>query len=508
MVSRRLDCWMRAILCATALLFPLSMHAHGRLKSSGPAANARLMVAPTELRLVFTEAPEMRFTSVALVGPAGPVRLQTLTGISGEPLAVVARIQGALVAGSYTVNWQTAGADGHPVRGAYTFRIDPGATGLTPVPAAGMPADPASSNPEADSAMVHHDPASMPSGGTFDAESRGYVALRWFQFTALLLVIGAVVFHYVVLGFLRRKQDPDSPMLPDARDRAARIGLLATIALAVAALLRLYAQSYALSGSAQVFDVGRLGALLLETTWGWGWLLQIVAIVLALIGFTNARSAVGEEGGTAARRGWALAALAALLLSFTPALSGHAAGVPERSWLAISTDALHVIGAAGWLGSLLYVLGAGIPAAMRYDDRTRWPAVADLVGSFSPTALVFSGLAGVTGVFAAWIHLQRVSDLWQSAYGQTLLVKLGILSLVVATGAYNWLRVLPALGDERGTARLRRSATIEIAVGVLVLGVTAVLVATPTPMDADMAADRENEPAMTFPASSSAGRAP
>jgi putative copper export protein len=64
-----------------------------------------------------------------------------------------------------------------------------------------------------------------------------------------------------------------------------------------------------------------------------------------------------------------------------------------------------------------------------------------------------------------------------------LLLKLAVLSPVAATGAYNWLRVRPALGGDAGAARIRRSATAELAVGALVLLATAALVATPTAME-------------------------
>ena len=64
-----------------------------------------------------------------------------------------------------------------------------------------------------------------------------------------------------------------------------------------------------------------------------------------------------------------------------------------------------------------------------------------------------------------------------------LLLKLAVLSVVAATGAYNWLRVKPTLGDARGATRVRRSASIELTVGLLVLLVTAILVATPTSVD-------------------------
>ena len=66
------------------------------------------------------------------------------------------------------------------------------------------------------------------------------------------------------------------------------------------------------------------------------------------------------------------------------------------------------------------------------------------------------------------------------------MLKLGILSVVAGTGAYNWLRVKPTLGDVVGARRVRRSARVEVAVALLVLVVTAVLVATPTSMDEQM----------------------
>ena len=86
-----------------------------------------------------------------------------------------------------------------------------------------------------------------------------------------------------------------------------------------------------------------------------------------------------------------------------------------------------------------------------------------------------------TGLFAAWLHLGSVPMLWQSSYGKTLLLKLAVLFILFATGAYNWLRVKPILGEELAEGRLRRSAAIELAAGAVVLAVTAALVATPTP---------------------------
>ena len=56
-----------------------------------------------------------------------------------------------------------------------------------------------------------------------------------------------------------------------------------------------------------------------------------------------------------------------------------------------------------------------------------------------------------------------------------------LLAGVAALGWYNWKRVLPALDADGGSQRLRRSARAELGLGLVVLLVTAILVALPTP---------------------------
>lgn len=479
---------------------PSPVLAHGALKSSVPAKGAHLTAAPRELRLTFTEAPELTFTRVELIGPDGrPVTLDTIRAVADSARAIVAPIAGPLIAGGYTVRWQIAGADGHPVRGSFAFTIVQGAQGLAG--ARGSPGGEAGASVTAPRqtppAAEHHDPVTMPGGEGFAAESPLYVAIRWLTFTGILTVLGAVAFHHLVLGFLRRQHDSDAPFFAPASARAATLGLWAAFTLGILTLLRLYAQSYALHGARQALNGALIGSMLGRTMWGWGWLLQVAAVVTAVLAFRAAR----RGSGTA----WGLAALAAIALAFTPALSGHAAAAPRLTPLAILADGLHVIGAGGWLGSLLILLAAGIPAATRLVESERGPAVAKLVNAFSPTALLFAGIAAATGVFAAWLHIGTVSGLWQSSYGRTLLLKLAILSIVAGTGAYNWLRVKPALGDAIGTGRIRRSATVELAVAVLVLAVTAALVATPTAMDERMMSGEGSRGSAPSVASPSAG---
>jgi putative copper export protein len=131
---------------------------------------------------------------------------------------------------------------------------------------------------------------------------------------------------------------------------------------------------------------------------------------------------------------------------------------------------------------LLAIALVGLPLAFRLDRDDRWTVVADIVHTFSPAALVFASVAALAGVFIAWTHLPTLSALWTSEYGRILLLKLGLIAGTALIGAYNWLRVRPSLGDPTSARRLRRSASVELAIAALVVAVTAVLVATPMPM--------------------------
>ena len=480
------------LLALLVFAMPEVARAHGRLKSSAPAAGAHLGTIPRELRLEFSEVPELTFSSVKLTGSKGrEIPLGPLGYAADSRRTVIAAIRIALPSGIYVVQWQLAGDDGHPIRGRFEFVVAPGAMGAAADSAVvGAPPSPIPDSATGAMAM-HHDAASMPGGNGFGSESIAYVGLRWAQFMALLLVVGAVAFRQLILRIVQRKTTSDSLMLEAADARAARVGHLAAAALGVTLVLRLLAQSYAMHGAAQAWDVSLSTAMIRNTTWGKGWLLQLVGVVVAGLGFHLAararRTLGGRDGGVPNRGvGWTLATVGTVLLAFSPAFSGHASASPTLRTLAIAADGLHVLAASSWLGSLVLVLTAGLPAVMSLAATDRGPTVAALINAFSPVALASAALAVGSGVFAAWLHVGRIPNLWGTRYGITLLVKLTILGVVALTGFYNWRFVQPRLGTDDATRQLRRSASVEVMVAVIVLLVTAVLVATPTSMDMEM----------------------
>src|SRR5687768_13473609 len=136
---------LAGLVAACLLSAPATVFAHGGLKSSVPASGATLSAAPTEIRLVFTEAVELAFTRVGLRGPNGAVQLGASVFTGADRRTVVSPMAAQLSAGQYTLTWQAAGADGHPVRGSFTFAIAAHASGLAPSPM-----------------NAHHDPDTFP----------------------------------------------------------------------------------------------------------------------------------------------------------------------------------------------------------------------------------------------------------------------------------------------------------------------------------------------------------
>lgn len=471
MTARRLTRWRLALLLFAATLgIPARAWAHAHLRRSEPSANARAASAPHRLRFWFSEEPELSLTTVTLLDAAG--RAVKLSAPQRDPdgaMAVSVAIDGAVAPGRYTVRWRTAAADGHPSSGTFAFVVTAAAVDTAGVPptasgtgvrvGADTTAQPASAGAASDRTS------------DADASTPAWIVARAAAFLALLAVLGAVTFRLLVLS---RAGDLESSAREEIAYEIARRALLPTGVLLIATAAKLYLQNRMMSGSAAA-DLAHMESMSMETHWGAAWRLQFGAGIVALVGFAMAWRRIAA--------GWIVAGLACVVLAGGVALSGHAGAAPAWRTIAIVGDALHVLGASAWLGSLAWLLVVGLRATtLAAGDRTR--RVAALVRAFSPVALVSAALVALSGLVSAWLRLGSIPALWSSAYGQVLLVKLLFLTGVIGTGFYNWRVVQPALGTDVATARFRRSASSELAIGAIVIVVTAVLVAMPTPVDA------------------------
>lgn len=290
---------------------------------------------------------------------------------------------------------------------------------------------------------------------------------RWTAFLGTLLVIGAAVFRFGVLPSYHRVT---GGFPARALERAAATGLVAALLLLAAGPLRLWAQALGFTEPGEPVTLELLRTLLGETAWGRGWTLQLLAAGLATVAFLLA--------GVAPAPGWTMAAAAATAVILATPLTGHATASARAGSWGYPLDAMHVLGAGTWLGTLGVLLAAGLPGARRGARG----ALTALVMTFSPVALTGFAFVALSGIAMGVRYLDgSLAALWTSPYGQALLWKLGAVALVVLLGAVNWRRLTPRMEEIGGARRLAWSAGLELAIATAVLAVTAVLVSLPMP---------------------------
>lgn len=280
---------------------------------------------------------------------------------------------------------------------------------------------------------------------------------EYIEFVGSFFIVGAASFYFLLM---RPALGTNAAATTSAARTAARIGC-------VGALLRLLALAMSINSLMAAKHL-TLGAALGRRPSS---IVAEVMTVLAVIAFAIAATTTRESAVA-----WAIAGMATLIVML---------GALVTTDFSRDVNPLHVFAASMWIGTLIVLVSAGVTTALgsTVESAARGPAVAMLVNRFSTIALWSAGLLVLTGVTTAYMHLGRVSALWTSIYGKTLIGKLCLVAVVFTLGAYNNRRLRPSLGTEEAGRRLARSATLEIAIAAIVLIVTAVLVNLPAPAE-------------------------
>lgn len=171
-------------------------------------------------------------------------------------------------------------------------------------------------------------------------------------------------------------------------------------------------------------------------------------------------------------------ALALLLLA--PTFDGHTVTSGRRTVTAL-TDMVHVAAGGVWIGGL-----AGLLVIMVGRSRRAVPLGGLRLGlRFSTVAALALALAGVAGAALAATVLDDVGQLVTTDWGRVLMLKVALVAVAGAIGAYNHFHVLRSVPrtehDKREVdLRLRRTVLVEVAVLGAAVAATAVLVAAST----------------------------
>lgn len=392
--------------------------AHARLVRSNPADGALLTALPRTITLWFDEPIAVALSSAELLDAAGQnLGTVTLRADANDPHALIIELPTVPTNGIYSLTWRILSAvDSHFTKGVLVFGVN-----QTVAPA------------EVETSLAYAE-----------------IGLRLLRYLALSSLAGG----FLVASLIARPH-------PALQLRARHIGL---VGVALGSVGGLFALAWQLSQ----LERGTLWELL-QSRYGWLWGLQqglFITVGLALV--------------ADARKLWwgQLSAIISILgLAVTQAMSGHAAGVPTLTMWAIIAQALHLLAASAWLGSLgalallhWMVLGRTHPQALLFWRR------------FGLVAFVCVGVLLTSGVFNTSRQVFSLDAWLLTPYGWALWLKIGLFLVAGALGLLNSAALHAHVAQFIHTVTKLRLAsgpprwvTLEVLSGVLILLITAYL---------------------------------
>jgi copper transport protein len=442
-----------ALLLAMTVLRPLPASAHAFLLSSDPAANAVVPVAPQTVTLRFTEPLETSYSRAQLFDQSGAEVAGASSSIGDDPRTLTVAIPPGLTNGTYSILWRTLSTvDGHTAQGYLPFTI----------------------GTQADVQIVTAPVVETVGGGL---PEWALPAARWL---ALLGLAGVVAIWPVWLFVLRPAISPAWQLGPRLTRRARGYAVAAFLFALVANVVALLVQSMAISGPANL--LAGLTTTLSDTRYGTWWLVRMGALLI----FAAALLGAAWWWPWRNRYPTLLALLVAATLPLPFSMIAHAGAEPVGRATAIAFDYAHLLGAALWVGGLIFLVAVLVPILRDLTAAGRRVVLGRALPRFSLLALIAWGVMAMTGLYAAWLQVGSLPALTGTPYGQTLILKLILIVPLLALAAFNLFvvtRKLRAAETEQQVegwgGHFVTALMAEAVIVTLLLGVVGMLIGTP-----------------------------
>lgn len=163
-------------------------------------------------------------------------------------------------------------------------------------------------------------------------------------------------------------------------------------------------------------------------------------------------------------------------LLWTSSLIGHGAATGQMA--PIILDFIHGLVSAAWIGGLGYICFILYPSLLRAKEEGREKMMVVLVPRFSTIFILGVGIVLITGPTLMWFLESDVGVITESLYGKLIITKIVLASIMVGLGGYLQLTVSGAVKRRQIQVfkKMRQTLRVEFALGIVLLGVVAVLI--------------------------------
>lgn len=394
--------WIFAFIVIVAvLIFTSSIpqsFAHPVYVDSTPGAFESISSSPEEVSVTFSEAIELSYSSIRVLGPDGSrVDNNDPHNIEGDTASIAATLQPNLPEGEYTVTTRVLSAvDGHIVEETFVFGIGvQTAAEARDTPLLGL----------------------------------GYSFSRFPGMVGQVMVVGAAFATLWLWKPLSRV-----PWLGSAIGQAR-----ALIDKNMMRLVIIGAGLVLASGVAMIIvqaisiDAGIPDAI--ATKFGNVWVTRMLqsSILMGIAVAVYRKVARGNPLGRAEMYAILILGLAVLV---TSSLIAHAAATNQI--FPVVLDFFHNAAASIWIGGLILLGFVAVPQILAIgDERIKAAALSILIPRFSTVVVTLLGIAVITGPILLFALESDLSLTIASLYGQILAVKLALAGAMVAMGAYS-----------------------------------------------------------------------
>jgi putative copper export protein len=342
------------------------------------------------------------------------------------------------------------------------------------------------------------------------------------------LVLSRVFYKRILKNF--SGQSVTAQTIRSTDKRLFLIIILSAVVLCVSSTGFLMLQVYNLSselglGFSDTFSIATNTSL--YTVWLIRIITSILIVILSTISFILSRNnLVARKSDGISFRKIKNGVLCAILICgsisiVSNGMVSHNAAAEFLPWLAISADWFHFMAVSTWLGGLFYIslillrairtsssdltYGRELSMANEQIEVRNSFSLAIMLPYFSMIAIICLGVIGISGLYMALIQLQTVESLFDSLYGNILILKLCVIAPMIALGGYHQIKLhlimvqiakrgnkpreesgVSSRGVDRGARydpfmRFSKTIKVESLIGIAVLTISSFLTITSPP---------------------------